>query len=309
LRVLIFGVSGFVGSHLAEYFRSKAEVFGTYRLWNPYSAFAKMGLHDEIGLIWSDITVYQSVKEAINYCQPDVVVHLAAQAHVRKAISDPRTTYLTNVIGTVNVLEACISEDMDYVVVFSTDKVYGNRVDAVETDPLVPTEPYSASKICADYIAQSYMDRLKLAIVRPCNIYGFDTNSRIVPNVIRQCLRGERPKVFNETKHHTRQYIYVFDVCRAVDLLINSRATGIFNVGTDDILTQEEVVRTICNFFDIEPEYVSAPEKYRKEIERQSVNWSKIRSIGFEPSYTFEEGIKETIEMFRRYEASKERRW
>jgi len=300
--VLVFGVSGFIGSHLAKYLVEKGcEVYGVCRHWNPYSVFAKMGVDKEVAVMRGDILDFSFVRGAVNYVQPDAVVHLAAQAHVRKAIQDPVTTHKINVLGTLNVLEACSTNGIDYLVYFSTDKVYGNRVDAKETDPLDPTEPYATSKVCADYLAQKYLDRISLAICRPSNIYGYDHNSRIVPNVIRQCLRGERPKIFKETKDHVRQYIYVKDLCRAIDLLIEKRATGIYNIGTDDVLTQEEVVKTICKFFDIEPEYVSTPELHKQEITRQSVNWDKIKSLGFEPKYRFGDGVKETIEYFKKY--------
>jgi nucleoside-diphosphate-sugar epimerase len=301
-KILIFGVSGFIGSHLAKELSSKDyEVYGTYRHWNPHSVFVRMRVHKEIATLQGDITDYNFVREAINYTQPDVVIHLAAQAHVRKAQQDPITTYRTNILGTLNILEACKSQSVQYVVYFSTDKVYGNKINATEEDSLDLSEHYAASKVCSDLIAQKYQDVLSLAIVRPCNIYGYDHNSRIVPNVIRQCLRGERPKIFKETRDHVRQYIYIKDLCQAIELLISKRVTGIYNIGTDDILTQEEVVKTICKFFKTEPEYVSTPELHKQEIARQSIDWSKIRKLGFEPKYSFEKGVEETIKHFKEY--------
>lgn len=302
MKVLIFGVSGFIGAHLAKFLTEKGyEVYGVCRSWNPHGVFVKMGVHTDVAVMRGDILNSHFVNEVVNYVQPDVVFHLAAQSDVRKAIKDPITTHNINVIGTAKVLEACLKNHVGHVIVYTSDKVYGNRVNAKETDPLSPVEPYGMSKVAQDYLCQSYMDRIPITIIRMANGYGYDHNKRIVPNVIRQCLRGETPKIFKETKDNLRQYIYIKDVCRALELIVDRHATGIFNLGTNDVLTQEEVVKTICSFFNVKPEYVSVPEMYTMEISRQSVDWSKIRALGFKPIYSFEEGIKDTIDYFGRY--------
>jgi len=129
-------------------------------------------------------------------------------------------------------------------------------------------------------------------------VYGYDLNSRIVPNTIRACLRGESPVIF-EGEETIRQYIYVADACDAYHHLI-SHGIGprVVNVGTDDVLSQVDVVLTILDvgFPALEPEYVTRPRV--SEIQTQSVCPSEF---GWKPKYSFSEGIEETIDRFMRY--------
>ena len=304
MDILITGISGFVGTHLCDYFVSSGyNVYGTYRTYDPSKVFWKMGVYKKVSTLVGDLLDFNFTRNAITWSKPEVVIHLAAVAHVRVCNKDPVTTYNTNIIGTVNILEACRILEVPKVIVFSTDKVYGNRINAKEEDSLVSTDHYSSSKIAADYIARTYMDLydMNIIVVRPCNIYGYDTGSRIIPNVIRKCILGRRPEIFRQTKDNKRQYIYIKDLARAVQLLLEKVDKGVFNIGTNDVLSQEEVVKTICEFFKIDPVYVDTPKEYVREIREQSVDWSKIRSLGFRPKYSFARGIEETINYFKLY--------
>ena len=304
MRILITGVTGFIGSHLSSFlFSFGYKVYGIYRSFDPNKPFWRMGIHKDIPTLQGDLLNFEFIRSAITWSRPDVVIHLAAVAHVRISNLDPVTTYRSNIIGTVNILEACRLLKVPKVIVFSTDKVYGNKTNAKEDDRLDPIDHYSASKAAADTIARTYMDfyNMNVIVVRPCNIYGYDLGSRIVPNVIRKCMSGQRPEVFIQTKDHKRQYIYIKDLARAIQLLLEKVDRGVFNIGTPDILSQEEVVKIICSFFNIDPVYVDAPKEYTMEIREQSVDWSKIRSLGFKPKYSFQRGIEETINYFKLY--------
>jgi len=301
MRALIFGCTGFVGSHLSKHLLEKGwEVVGVHRDWNPNTPIVKMQLYDKIAIARGDVSEQSFVRRVISKYEPDLVFLLSAQAIVKRAVKSLEETIRTNVIGATNVFETCLQYDLP-VLFMSTDKVYGNRMNAREDDLLNPVDPYSISKACADLLAQDYIERgLDCCVVRSCNIFGYDLNPRIIPNEIRRCLRGEQPVIYEASKDHMRQYIYIDDFISAILLLVEKRRTvGVWNVGTDDIKNQEEVVKTICSFFDITPRYVEGNPA--REIARQSVDWSRIRNLGFKPIYSFEEGIKETIEDFRRY--------
>ena len=301
MRAVIFGVTGFIGSHLARHLLDEGwEVVGVHRDWNPSTPAVRMGIYDEITVARGDIADSDFVNRVVNKYEPDRVFLLSAQAIVRRAGKYVLGTLRTNIIGAANVFEACLQHNVP-VLFMSTDKVYGNRVNAKETDPLMPVDVYGISKACADQLAQDYIDRgLEVCITRSCNVYGYDLNPRIVPNVIRQCLQDEQPEIFKANMHNTRQYIYIDDLISAFMLLVSKKRTvGVWNVGTNDVLTQEEVVKTICKFFNVEPVYVEG-EPIR-EISSQSVDWSKIRALGFEPEYSFEGGVDKTIKMFREY--------
>lgn len=228
------------------------------------------------------------------------VYHLAAQSIVSTALRDPTSTFETNMMGTVNLLEACRQLEVERIYVMSTDKVYGNRIAAQETDPLVSTGGiYDTSKACQDLIGQAYMDTYGMEIIigRSCNAYGYDLARRIVPNTIKACKRGEAPIIF-EGENTVRQYIYVSDLAEAILYLMRRhKIKGAYNIGTADILTQEEVVKTICQFFPVSPRYVKR-EKPIHEIKQQSMI---MKDFGWNPKFTFTKGIQETIKRFERY--------
>jgi dTDP-D-glucose 4,6-dehydratase len=177
---------------------------------------------------------------------------------------------------------------------------------ATETDPLVSTGPYETSKACSDLAAQAFMETygMNITIGRACNAYGYDMAKRIIPNVIRSCLRCEPPIIYGgenyEPEKTIRQYVYVEDLVDAIQFLIAKAEKGIYNIGTGDILTQEEVVKNICKYFPLTPRLVKR-DKPIKEIQKQTVNWRKLESMGWQPKHIFDQAIQKTIQEFEKY--------
>ena len=137
-------------------------------------------------------------------------------------------------------------------------------------------------------------------VVHNCNCYGYDLSPRIIPNTIRSCLKGENPIIY-KGEHTLRQYIFASDMASAIIHLAENNLTGIYNMATNDLLTQEQAVQKILeNFTGLKPKYVER-EKPIKEIQKQSMNWEKLKNTGWAPKYNFESGIKETIAKFKRY--------
>lgn len=231
------------------------------------------------------------------------VFHLAAQAVVSVAQKDPVGTVEQNVMGTVNLLEACRQLNVEKLLVLSTDKIFSDQLAATEDSHLIPTEPYNTSKICQDVLARCWMITYGLRVVVPrlCNAFGYDLASRIVSNTIRSCLLKRDPIIFKGEEKNLRQYIYVYDAVDALIHLMNGEHLGVYNVATDDVISQEEVVLTILRHFKhLKPRYVERKEPIR-EIRFQSMNWDKLRETGWTPKHSFESGIKLTIDTFRRY--------
>jgi nucleoside-diphosphate-sugar epimerase/glycosyltransferase involved in cell wall biosynthesis len=307
MNVLITGGAGFIGSHLAKKLSENNRVIVLERDSIP-NKWVNNALEKSIR-VKGDVLNLGLLRRILSDYQIDQVYHLAAAAVVSSAYRDPITTFKTNAVGTANILEAVRGLDPWLpVLIQSTDKVYGdNRMHMTENDPLMPTIGiYETSKATEDMIAGAFKlaYNMNIRTVRPCNCYGYDLTNRIIPNTIRECLSGNPPVLYEGQEKTIRQYIYVEDLVTALQLVMDQNIGGsdpaIFNVGTDDILTQEEVVRTICRFFGVEPR-LTKKDKVIKEIQKQSVDWTKIKNLGWKPNYTFEKGIQETIDRFKTY--------
>jgi len=298
-RILITGSNGFVGSHIVRHLQKNSiYIHGIVRdlKFKPFYKFSVGDIYD-----------YRFCERVINTNDIDIAIHLAAHAIVKQAARSPVGAFKTNIQGTWNILEAGrILGNLDCILVASTDKVYGNQMNAKEDGPLLGLGSYEVSKRCADLIAQSYAYNYDLPIVitRACNIYGYDENSRIIPNTIRSILRNERPIIFKDDKS-VREYIYIEDVIDAyLSLIKNIEKTkgNVYNVGSGDVYDQEEVVKKIIELMDrnIKPLYVDRKFKF-KEIENQSLDSSKIlKEIGWKSKYSLEDGLKKTIKEFEK---------
>lgn len=301
MRILITGASGFIGSHLAKKFVDEGHlVVALYRDVLP-SIWLEEALQKCVR-VRGDVRDFDLLKRVINEYETEHVYHLAGETIVARAYRDPINTFETNLLGAVNVLETGRQLDVKGISIQSTDKVYGEKIDTREEDCLVPMEPYNTSKICQDYIARTYVEAygMKISIPRCCNVYGYDVSSRIIPNTIRSCLRGKPPLLYVGEEETTRQYLHVNDACDALAFLMRKNWVGPINVATDDVLTQAQVVRSICKHFGIRERPVKR-QRPLKQILKQSMNWSKIKAVGWAPRLTFDEGVRITIEAFKRY--------
>lgn len=301
MRVFVTGGSGFIGSHLVNELKNENEVVVLIRDrpsgTSPWGKWVVKVLNG-CCLVFGDVLNARLLRRVLAEYRVEYVYHLAAQAVVSTALKDPFGTFQTNVLGTLSILEACRQVGVDKVLVMSTDKVYGNRMNSVEIDRLVSTGIYETSKACQDLVAQAFNHAYasNVLIARACNCYGFDFSPRIVSNTIRACLRGESPVIF-EGERSLRQYIYVEDLCNALIHLMRHAPRGIYNIATPDIFNQEQVVKTILKLFpDLKPQYMK--REAPKEIHSQSMVCS---NFGWKPRHTFGEGIKETIKSFRKY--------
>jgi len=292
---LVTGASGFIGSHLCDGLKKTHKVVALVRDHVP-SKWLDEALEGCIK-VRGDVNDYFGLLRMINQYEVDGVFHLAAQSIVKTAYRDPVNCFQTNIMGTVNVLEACRQVCVKKVLIQSTDKVYGNRKDAGTCDPVVPTEPYGTSKAAADLIAQTYANTYNMNVVvsRCCNVYGYDLSNRIVPNTVRSCLLLQSPIIY-KNDNSKRQYIYISDVVKSLTFLMKEETKGVYNIGTYDILNQSDVVLEILKFFpSLAPKYVEKPglrEIFSQSLHPSLPTWEPV---------SFEEGIKLTINDFRKY--------
>lgn len=305
-NILITGISGFVGSHLAQCLKNKSDnnIVGIVR--DQMTSTWLDNALDNVTLVHGDIRNYGLLKRIINHYNIDQVYHLAAAAQVKEAWKDPINVFQSNVIGTVNLLEAVRQVNKDIkVLIFNTDKCYGEKLDATEEDPYEASEIYATSKACQGFVAQSYIKTydMNIRISHCCNIYGYDPlNSRLISNVVKDCIRENNPVIYSNDKS-IREYIYISDVLDAITRIMNDDMSEdekkhyIYNIRTGYIYNQEEVILKILdNFPELEAKYKKAniPVQIQEET-MKSVHWN------WKPSWTFDDGIKETIEKFECY--------
>jgi CDP-glucose 4,6-dehydratase len=306
-NILVTGGTGLVGGHLVEsLIKAGANVFCTIRSKNPKSYFYQNKFDEKVVTINCDLTDSHRVFDVVSKYEIEYIFHLAAQPIVATAFTNPFETFHTNVMGTVNILEAARrSAKISGVVVASSDKAYGkNCVNATEDRPLAGDHPYDVSKSATDLIARTYHNTygLPVAVSRFGNIYGpGDLNlNRIVPGIMKSLFKGETLEIRSDGKF-VRDYVYVKDVVDGYLLLaenIEKTKGDAFNFSTGYNLSVLDLVNQVSNIIGKQVPFVVLNNQ-QNEIPFQSLSFQKAQSLlGWQSKYKFEEGIKETYKWY-----------
>ncbi|NLJ96377.1 MAG: SDR family NAD(P)-dependent oxidoreductase [Clostridiales bacterium] len=312
MKVLVTGADGFIGSHLTERLLEEGYDVKAFTFYNSFNSWGWLDSLpekklNEIEIFSGDIRDPNGVFEAMKGV--DKVFHLAALIAIPFSYHSPDSYVDTNIKGTLNVLQAARKLNTSRILITSTSEVYGTAqyVPIDEKHPYQGQSPYSATKIGADRLAESFYRsfNLPVSIVRPFNTYGPRQSARaVIPTIILQLLSGkDRIKLGSLTP--TRDFNYVKDTANGFIEIAKSEKT----IGEEiNIATQDEIsigrlaeelisqinpgVKIICDEQRLRPE--------KSEVNRLLGSNEKIKNItGWEPKYTFEQGLAETIEFFR----------
>jgi dTDP-glucose 4,6-dehydratase len=237
----------------------------------------------------------------------DAVVHFAAETHVDRSILEAGTFVQTDVVGTFSVLEACRKADVGRLIHISTDEVYGEAegVPCTEDASLRPKSPYAASKAGADRLAFSYHATygLPVVITRCTNNYGpFQHPEKLIPLFVTNALEDKPLPVYG-TGRNTRDWIHVDDHCAALDVLLATKGVDgeVFNIGSTEEHSVNEIAGSILSLLGKPKGLVKHTEDRPGHVRRHAVDSSKVRSrTGWKPSHSFEAGLRETVEWYRR---------
>jgi len=316
--VFVTGAYGLLGSWLVKALLEKgARVTVLRRDTTPRSPLVLLGLEREVDVVDGDVCDLALLDRALAEWEVDTVFHLAAQTIVGTALRSPVGTFETNVRGTWTVLEACRRQEVERVLVASSDKAYGSHAELPyrEDAPLQPRFPYDVSKAATDLIARSYWHTyaLPVAVTRFANLYGGgDANrSRLIPEAVGAALAGHRPIIRSDGSPE-RDFLYVEDAVRAylalAEALDGDGARGeAFNAGGGRPHAVRDVVALVCRLAgtEVEPDVRGAGVP-PGEIDRQWVDAGKLRTLtGWEPRVSLEEGLRRTVAWHR---AHRERR-
>jgi CDP-glucose 4,6-dehydratase len=312
--ILITGATGLVGSCLTRRLvELGANIVCLIRDWVPQSELIATQTIDQVKTVRGDICDRPLLERVLGEYEINTVFHLAAQTVVGVANYNPLSTFETNIAGTWGLLESCRRSPLvKSIVLASSDKAYGQQdtLPYTEDCPLNGRHPYDASKACADILAQTYAATygLPVAITRCGNFYGGgDLNwNRLVPGTIRSILRAERP-IIRSDGDYQRDYFYVEDGVSAYLLLATRLWTDeslhgrAFNFSNESRVTTLDLVRTILRHMGS-----SLPPEVRNEVSNeirdQFLNAERARTqLGWHPEFTLDEGLRRTIEWYRRH--------
>lgn len=315
-KIFITGADGFIGSHLTEHLVEQGFEVKALCLYNSFGHkgwldYAPKQVKENVEFVLGDIRDYGQMEESIKGV--DYVLHLASLIAIPYSYHAPQSYIDTNITGTHNILRAALKNSVKQVVHTSTSEVYGTAqyVPIDEKHPLVGQSPYSASKIGADQIADSYYRSFELPVstVRPFNTYGPRQSARaVIPTIISQLLNGaDKLKLGNLTA--TRDFNFVKDTARGIASFIdNEKSFGeVINLGTGTEISIEDLAKSIGEVvgqefeFEIEQERIR-PEK--SEVERLCADNKKaLELLSWKPEHAGLDGLKkglaETVEWFK----------
>lgn len=311
-KVLVTGAEGFIGSHLTERLvELGADVtalvqYNSFNNWGWIDTFDKNVL-DSIKVETGDIRELDGMNRIIK--GQEVVFHLAALIAIPYSYLSPMAYVRTNVEGTVNVLEACRNHDVQKIIHTSTSETYGTAlyVPIDEKHPMQGQSPYSASKIGADKMAESFYKsfNMPIATIRPFNTYGPRQSARaVIPTIISQILAGKREiKLGSLTP--TRDFNYVKDTAEAFIKIAESDKTigEVINAGSNYEITIGDTVKKIIDIIGADVKIICDEERIRPEKSEVNRLWAdntKIKELtGWAPNYNIDQGLAETIEWIK----------
>jgi dTDP-glucose 4,6-dehydratase len=320
MRVLVTGSAGFIGSAVVRRLKAAgAFVAGFDKL--TYAGAAQAGSPVDV-LVRGDIADLAAVEAALHTHRPDVIMHLAAESHVDRSIDGPAVFIETNIVGTYAMLEAAArywrnlqgekkaSFRFHHI---STDEVYGALGPTgvfTEETPYAPHSPYSASKAASDHLVQAWHDTYGLPIVMTncSNNYGpYHFPEKLIPLVILNALEGKPLPVYGDGSN-IRDWLFVDDHAEALFQVVTRGRNGEkYNVGGDAERTNLQVVHAICDTLDALRADPAGPRRRLITFVtdrpghdfRYAIDHAKItRDLGWTPSVSFEQGLKQTIEWY-----------
>ncbi|MFH0796174.1 MAG: dTDP-glucose 4,6-dehydratase [Candidatus Omnitrophota bacterium] len=307
MRILVTGGCGFIGSNFILYLLKNYpgdSVINLDKL--TYAANPKnleaVADNPRYIFVKGDICDGKLVSEVVAGC--DAIINFAAESHVDRSITEPAPFIQTNINGTAALLESCRRKNIPRFVQISSDEVYGSIKEgtADEESPLRSSSPYSASKASADLLCLSYYTthRTPVLITRSSNNYGpRQYPEKLVPLFITLALADKPVPLYGDGQNE-RDWLFVEDNCRAIDLVLRQGKNGeIYNIGTDSPVPNIEIVKILLDLLGKPLSLIRYVPDRPGHDWRYAINWAKIKALGWQPSVSLEDGLKLTIPWYR----------
>lgn len=313
MTIIVTGGAGFIGANFVFYMIDKHPDYRivcldklTYAgnlstlepvMTNPNFRFVKLDICDKEG-----------VDRLFDEEKPEIVVNFAAESHVDRSIENPQVFLETNIIGTSVLMDACKKYNVKRFHQVSTDEVYGdlplNRPDLFfhEDTPLHTSSPYSSSKAAADLLVMAYHRTygLPVTISRCSNNYGpYQFPEKLIPLMIANCLANKPLPVYGEGIN-VRDWLYVEDHCKAIDLIIHKGKVGeVYNIGGHNEMRNIDIVKLILKELGKDESLITYVTDRKGHDQRYAIDPTKIHNeLGWLPETMFKDGIKKTIKWY-----------
>lgn len=301
MKALVTGGAGFIGSHVVDSLIDKgfevviidSLITGSRKNINKKTKFYEADIRNE------------GVFDIFEKEKPDYVFHLAAQINVRESIKNPAKDAEINILGSLNILDCCVKNNVKKIIFSSTGgAIYGDdcKIPSCELEKEKPMSPYGIAKFAIEKYLDFYKKvfGLDYVILRYSNVYGPRQNSKgeagVIAIFISKILSGEKP-IINGSGNQTRDYVYVRDVADANILALN--LSGIFNVGTGKETSVNELFDKIVKALGVAVEKTYGQE-IKGEQMRSCIDATKIINQGWKINYNLDKGVKETVEWFKK---------
>lgn len=313
MKIIVTGGAGFIGGNFVHYMlknHPKDQIICvdllTYA--GNMETLAPVIENENFTFIKGDIADRKFIYALVEVEKPDIIVNFAAESHVDRSIENPEIFLTTNVVGTGVLLDACKKYGIGRYHQVSTDEVYGDlpldRPDLFFTEetPIHTSSPYSASKAASDLLVQAYYRTFNIpaTISRCSNNYGpYHFPEKLIPLMIVNALHDKKLPVYG-TGENVRDWLYVEDHCRAIDLILRKGKVGeVYNIGGHNERTNLEVVKTILRELGKDERNIQYVTDRLGHDRRYAIDPSKIkRELGWEPTTSFDVGIKATVQWY-----------
>ena len=313
MTLIVTGGAGFIGSNFIFYMlgrhpETRIVCLDKLTYAGNLDTLAPIMERPNFRFVQADICDRLAVDRLFKEEHPDAVVNFAAESHVDRSIDGPEVFLQTNVLGTAVLMDACRAHGLVRFHQVSTDEVYGDlpldRPDLLFTEetPLHASSPYSASKASADLLALAYYRTygLPVTISRCSNNYGpYQFLEKLIPLMISNALRDRPLPVYGQGLN-VRDWLYVEDHCKAIDLILRQGRLGeVYNVGSHNEMHNIDIVKLICGELGKPESLITYVEDRKGHDLRYAIDPSKLRrELGWEPETGFAEGIKRTIRWY-----------
>lgn len=304
--ILVTGGAGFIGSNFVRYMVNKYPDYRVIVLDALTYAGNRENLQDLEGRMnyifyHGNITDKEVVENLVS--NADVIINFAAETHVDRSILEAGSFIQTDVVGTFTLLEAARKYDIDLYIQISTDEVYGSteKGSFYETSPVLPNSPYSASKASGDLLVRAYHRTygLPALITRSSNNFGpYQYPEKVIPLFITNAVDNQPLPLYGDGKN-VRDWLYVIDNCEAIDVVLHKGEPGeLYNIGGGNEMQNIQITEMILELLH-KPKSLIKPVPDRLGHDRRySVNFDKIRELGWKPRHDFKSALQETVQWY-----------